>query len=779
MIKIRTKGMIFSLCLIFISVFIFGVSSYNRFKKILVGEVDEAVVRIAEESADHLSNYIAQFIAPLVALTDNQDIKSMDFEKQKEVITSQINPTYLNIAVVDLNKQAYYLDGTVLDLSDRDYLAETMKGNITFSDVIISRATNAPVIMVSVPIMDGDNIKGALIARLDVDFLSNFATTRGYGENGRAYIISANGCLISGAEQDNTDGRIFYLNELASGDSRYKDFSRFVEENSINSTYSGYGRYEFDKKTILMGYAPIRETNWKVYIGTLEEDALDSLVGLRKIFALILFITFAACILAAWIFISHFSKSVTELDELFAEGAKGNLTIRYIPRSKDELSRVGISFNRMMDKISTLTQYDPLTGLINQYVFEKDIDTLVHSEENKDFSLILVSIDKFSFVNDTYGYTIGDAIITEIAKRIERSVTQESKVYRYKGHAFMVINTKLLNEFMVDELAKNIMKLLRESIRIENKDIELNINIGTFIRNDDTRSEDPIQAVTHAKNYAKYLGSNQVQRFNFKIYKDLSVMNELQADIISSLRDNQFFLVYQPLYYLKDERIAQVEALIRWKHPDKGLLYPDRFIELAEQSGSIVSIDYWVIESACKQIKMWRSNNRKPVIISVNISTTTFETPQFITNLVRLLNRYEVEPTLLQLELTERIIIRNIEGSIEKLKELRKMGIKVAIDDFGSGYSSLSYIVRLPIDSIKIDKSFVQSIQTSTEAKTIVATIINLCKALKFKVIAEGIESRHELEYLKCNECDIGQGYYFSKPISINEIESIHITQAL
>jgi diguanylate cyclase (GGDEF)-like protein len=775
MIKIRTKGMIFSLGLIFISVFISGVSTYYRFKKILVGEVDEAVVRIAEESADHLSNYIAQFIAPLVALADNQDIKSMDFEKQKDVITSQINPTYLNIAVVDLNKQAYYFDGVVLDLSDREYIAETMKGSITFSDVIISRVTNSPVIMVGVPIKDGDTIKGALIARLDVDFLSNFATTRGYGENGRAYIISANGCLISRPEQEKTDGRIFYLSELAKDDSRYDGFYRFVEENDINNTCSGYGRYEFDKKTILMGYTPIRETNWKVYIGTLEEDALDSLVGLKRIFALILFITFGACILAAWIFINHFSKSVTELDELFAEGAKGNLTIRFIPKSKDELSRVGINFNRMMDKISTLTQYDPLTGLINQYVFEKDLDTMIHDDENKDFSLILVSIDKFSFINDTYGYTTGEAVLAEIAKRIERCATQNSKVYRYKGHAFMVLYTGQQDEAVVDELARNMMNVLRENIKIDNKYIELNINIGTFTWNDDTRSEDPIQAVTHAKNYAKYLGSNQVQRFNYKIYKELSVMNELQADIISSLKDNQFFLVYQPMYYLKDERIAQVEALIRWKHPEKGLLYPDQFIELAEQSGSIINIDLWVIESACRQLKLWRNNKRRPVVISVNISTTTFETPQFIPNLIRLLNKYEVDPTLLQLELTERIIIRNIEGSIEKLNELRNMGINVAIDDFGSGYSSLSYIVRLPIDSIKIDKSFVQNIQTSKEAKTIVATIINLCKALKFKVIAEGIENKYELEYLKCNECDIGQGYYFSKPIPITEIESIHI----
>lgn len=774
MSKIRTKGMIFALGLIFVAVFISGVSSYNRFKKILKEEVDEAVVRVAQESAEHLSNYIAQFIAPLVALSEHQEIKSMDFERQKKIIDCQVNPTYLNIAVVDTNGQAYYMDGSIVDLSDREYINETMQGNITFSDVIVSRVTLAPVVMVAVPIIDGEEIKGALIARLDVDFLSNFAKTRGYGTNGRAYIISSHGCLISRPENEKIDD-VYYLSELAENDSRYVQFEHFVEEHS--NIESGYGRYRFDNKTILMGYASIKETNWKIYIGTTEDDALDSLIGLRRTFIIIILTTLAACLLMSWLFISHFSKSITELDELFAEGAKGNLTIRYVPKSRDELSRVGNSFNRMMDKIKTLTQYDPLTGLLNQFVFEKDIDSLMQGEEKKDFSLIMVSIDRFNFINDTYGHEAGDMILKEVAKRVERCVAglslNSARVYRYTSDELVILLDPSFDEAAVNELAKNILNSLREKMRINNKDIELNINIGTFNWNEDNRGEDPVKAVTHTKNYAKYLGSNQVQRFDPRIYKELSVMNELQADIINALRDGQFFLVYQPLYDLKELRIAQVEALIRWKHPDKGLLSPDQFIELAEQSGTIVNIDMWVIETACMQLKVWKDSNKKPVSISVNISARTFETAQFIPNIVKLLNRYELEPSLLQLELTERILIRNIDDSINKLNELRKMGIGLAIDDFGSGYSSLSYMIRLPIDSIKIDKSFVQNMNFSKEAKAIVTTIINLCKSLRFKVIAEGIESEHELEYLRCNECDIGQGYYFSKPIPIYEIESM------
>jgi len=768
MITIRTKGMIFALGIIFVAVFISGISSYNRFKRILEEEVDEAVVRVAQESADHLSSYLAQFISPLVALADHQDIKSMDIEKQKAIIMSQINPTYLNIAVVDANGNAYYIDGTVLDLDDREYIKETMRGNITFSDVIVSRVTDTPVIMVGVPIKDGGAIKGALIARLDVDFLSNFAKTRGYGNYGRAYIISSTGCLISRPEKEKSED-VFYMSDLVQKDGRYTYFAEFVNKNSGKE--SGHGSYKFDDKTILMGFATIKETNWKIYIGTNEDEALDGLAGLRSSFIIIMFLTLVACILLSWLFINRFSKSVTELDQLFAEGAKGNLNIRYTPKSRDELSRVGLNFNRIMDKIKTLTQYDPLTGLKNQYVFEKEIESLVHAEDKKDFTLIMVAIDRFSFINDTYGYTAGDLILQEVAKRIERCVAGICEVYRYKGDEFVVLLTGDQSEATINEIAKNVLNSLREKLRINNKDIVLNINIGTFSWNEDNRGEDPIKAATHTKNYAKYMGSNQIQKFDPKIYKELSVMNELQADIINALKEEQFFLVYQPMYYLKEVKIAQVEALIRWKHPEKGLLYPNQFIDLAEQTGTIVNIDHWVIESACKQLKAWKDMGRRPMIISVNISARTFETPQFIPNLIKLLDKYQLEPSLLQLELTERIIIRNIDDSIGKLNELRKMGMHVAIDDFGSGYSSLNYIVRLPIDSIKIDKSFVQNINFSKEAKAIVATIINLCKSLRFKVIAEGIESEYELEYLRYNECDIGQGYYFSKPITIYEMD--------
>ncbi len=771
--SIKTKGMIFSLAIILVVVSTLGISGYVRFRNILIEEVNNAVERVATESASHLSNYINQFVRPLTTLAEAEQMSGMIWESQRDILQNQIISYYLNIAVVDITGTAHYLDDSYLDLSDRDYIQQALSGEIAFSEVIISRKTSQPVIMVATPIQQDGVIKGALIARLDVGFLSDYALSRGYGENGRAYIISEEGSFIS-RPYDESMKEKYNLYEIAETDENYTSLSRFVSSTGTNSI--GHGKYTFRGNKILMGYASIDNTDWKIYIGTNEEEALKSLDGLRRLFLIVACITLFISSLVAYFFVSRFSKPILELEHLFYIGAKGNLTIRFTRKSKDEIGRLGVSFNRMMDKIKTLTQYDPLTTLLNQYVLEKNLLSLEQSEDKADFSLIMVAIDKFSHINETYGYTTGDIMLCEVARRILCCLSEDYQIYRYKGDEFVVLANSNVTLEELENKAQEILHEIKENYLVSGKSIDIRFSIGLFQWNEDTRNEEPLKAVTHAKNYARFQGSNQIQNYDKEIYHKLTVSLELQTDIIHGIRENQFFLVYQPLFYLGNEKIAEIEALIRWNHPDKGLLYPDQFIDIAEQAGSIIDIDYWVIETACKQLKKWKDSNIAPVLLSINISTKTFETRKFIPDLMEVVRLYNVDPSYIQLELTERIIIKNVEESIQKLQLLRNMGFRVAIDDFGIGYSSLSYIVRLPIDCIKIDKSFVQNIASSREAKTIVSTIINLCKELMLNVIAEGIESSMELEYLKVIRCDIGQGYYFSRPVEMDEIEKKHLS---
>ena len=769
--SIKAKGMIFALGIIFIVVSIIGTGGYIRFKEILKEEVNNAVERVATESASHIANYIEQFVVPLSNLAEDEQITGMDWGTQQRILQNQINAFYLNIAVVDMAGIAHYVDNSYLDLSDREYVQQALSGNLVFSEVIVSRKTNEPVIMVATPIKKADGIKGALIARLDVDFLSDYALTRGYGENGKAYIISQEGSFLSRSHKDRTEE--YNLFQLAKSNEDYASLAQFVSSTSDHPI--GHGKYIFEDKRILMGYASIDNTNWKIYIGTNEEDALKSLKGLGRLFLFVSGITLCISTLVAYFFVSRFSKPILELERLFYIGAKGDFTIRFTRKSKDEIGRLGVSFNRLMDKIKTLTQYDPLTTLLNQYVLENNLLVLQQSEDKVDFSLIMVAIDKFSYVNETHGYTTGDIILCEVARRVICCLSDNYQIYRYKGDEFVVLADGSITGEELESKAQEILHEIKETYVVNGKSVDIRFSIGLFQWNEATRAEEPLKAVTHAKNYARIQGSNQIQMYDKEIYYKLTANLELQTDILHGIKEDQFFLVFQPLFYLGSEKIAEIEALIRWKHPEKGFLYPDQFIDIAEQAGSIVDIDYWVIENTCRQLKKWKDTGIPPVLISINISTKTFETKKFIHDLMEFVRLYQVDPTYIQLELTERIIIKNVEESIQRLQLLRNMGFRVAIDDFGIGYSSLSYIVRLPIDCIKIDKSFIQNMASSKEAKTIVSTIINLCKDLKLHVIAEGIESSLELEYLKVIQCDIGQGYYFSKPVVMEEIEKRHL----
>jgi len=768
--SIKTKGIVFAISIILISISVGGYVAYFRIRTIIINEINQAVVTVAEESADHLNNYINQFISPLIALSEDKQMITMDWSKQREIIDAQIVSYYLGIAVVDNAGIARYPDGTVLDLSDRDYIQSALKGKISFSEVVKSRKTGENAIMVAVPIYDGEQMKGTLIARLDVDFLADFALSRGYGESRHAYIISKVGTLISRPLEENNK-EDFNIYDIGNKDDTYVDFAKFVK--LTDKIQSGYGKYTFNNKVVLMGYASVPETSWKIYIGTYESEALTGLNNFGKQFIFGMLFTICFATFAAWIFVSRISRPIIELDHLFEKGATGDLTIRFTPKTKDEIGRVGISFNKMMDNIKTLTQYDPLTALQNQYVLENKVINLVNSKEEKEFSLIMVAIDKFSVINETYGYSAGDMVLREVALRISSCFTDNYQVYRYKGDEFVVLGNELVSDYDINSKAQKILLMLNESYQINRKLIDLSINIGVLISKETTNTEEPLKAVTNAMNYAKFMGSNQIQFFDQQIHDNLLDMRAIQSDIGEGIKENQFYLVYQPLYYLENEKVAEIEALIRWNHPQRGLLYPDVFIDLAEQTGYIISLDFWVMETVCRQMESWKKNSREPIIVSINVSAKTFETVKFIPHLLSIIHQYGIDPNLLQIEITERVLIKNVEESILKLNHLREMGIRIAIDDFGIGYSSLSYIVRLPIDSIKIDKSFTFDINTSIEAQAIVSAIIHLGKSLNLSVIAEGIEGEAELEYLKKNKCDIGQGYYFSKPVSLEVVEKI------
>jgi diguanylate cyclase (GGDEF)-like protein len=601
-------------------------------------------------------------------------------------------------------------------------------------------------------------VEGALIARLSIDFLSEFTSLRGYKNQGISYIISDEGSFISIPNKEEFENFI-----------PLKDLSK---QNSDQP--SGFDRLSYEDTSYLTGFSRVAETSWTFYISVSEKKALEPLHRLTYILVVGLMTTLIISAITAWIFIRRLTNPIESLDKLMSEGASGNLNIRFESKTNDEIGRLGESFNRMMDKIKSLTQYDALTGLLNQHVLEKEIYRAVHEPSPKPFGLIMVAITHFSLINETYGYVTGDLILVEISNRIKKSVGIDCELFRYKGDEFVILcSNSDLNR--MDTYSRKSLKNLMKTYELNEKNIELNITIGLYKWDVRLGHDDPLKSLAHAKNYAKELGGNQIQVFDPDMHNRILNERKLESDLLTGLKENQFYLLYQPLFSVKNEEVVEMEALIRWKHPERGLVFPDQFITLAEKSNTIVAMDLWVIDQVCKDMKSFKSPLNE-VIMSINITSKTFEAPYFIERLKEIISHYNIDPKYLQFEITERMVIENMDESIEKLKSLRSMGISIALDDFGIGYSSLSYIVRLPLDRIKIDRSFVQNMHESHEAKLIVSAIINLCKSLNLIVIAEGVELQEELDSLIKLECDIVQGYFFSKPIELDLIKETYFT---
>ena len=764
--SLKFKAMLFALCFILIAISVLSITSYLHFQRTLEDEIHESLVQSAKDSGAYLSYFTKHYMEPLKKLVTQLEIKSMDWSRQKPVLESQVNPYYLEIAIVDTTGIAKYSDGTELDLSDRPYIQRALSGKSTFSEVLISRYTNQPVIMIALPIVNNNHVEGALIARLKIDFLSDFAALRSYNKQGNAYIISDAGSFISPPQ-----GEIFQdflnLDDLFKNHSDFIDFKDFIERN--DHLKSGYDRFNYQGQGYLTGFSKVKDTSWTIYISLNQEEALEPLNRLTNILIIGLISTSLVSAIAAWIFIRGLTKPIESLDQLMDQGAGGNLNIRFESKSKDEIGRLGDSFNRMMDKIKTLTQYDALTGLLNQHVLESEIDKKIQDKNPKPFGLIMVAITQFSLINETYGYVTGDLLLVEISKRIKKCIGLGCEVYRYKGDEFVILCSDSEKD-RIHAFSKKSLMALTQSYEINHKVIDLNINIGVYEWDMSLSHEDPLKSVAHAKNYAKELGGNQIQVFDPEMHSRILDERELESDLIKGLKEDQFYLVYQPLFSVNDHNLVEMEALIRWKHPEKGMVFPDQFIPLAEKSKTIVAMDLWVIDKVCREITKFDSS-LKEVIMSINITSKTFEAPYFIDQIREIIHRYKVDPSKLQFEITERMVIESIDESIEKLNTLRAMGISIALDDFGIGYSSLSYIVRLPLDRIKIDRSFVQNMHESHEAKLIVSGIISLCKSLNLIVIAEGVELQEEFDDLKKLECDIVQGYFFSKPIELDLIK--------
>jgi diguanylate cyclase (GGDEF)-like protein/PAS domain S-box-containing protein len=430
------------------------------------------------------------------------------------------------------------------------------------------------------------------------------------------------------------------------------------------------------------------------------------------------------------------------------------------------------------EKNKYLSNYDLLTDLPNRFRFTEYVNVYLKEVKysRSMMAVILIDIDRFKNINDSLGHSLGDQLLQGVAERLKRCLSIEELVARMSGDEFILLLPQVANQNQVIKKVHKIIKLFKQPLMIDDHEIFITISLGiSLFPEDGSDLENLVKNAETAMYRAKEQGGNSYQLYspamNARAFEKLALENSLRK----SLKREEFLLHYQPRINLETGQFISMEALIRWNHPDLGLVSPAEFIPLAEITGLIIPIGEWVLRTACAQNKAWQDAGFPPMRVAVNISAKQFHLDNLVKTISGVLKETGLKPEFLELEITENSIMQDTELTVSLLHELKAMGVKLSIDDFGTGYSSLGYLKNFPIDTLKIDRSFVRDITTNPDDAAIATTIITLGHSLNFKVIAEGVETVEQFSFLKEQLCDQIQGFYFCRPLPVEEFEKVII----
>ncbi|MEW8684122.1 MAG: EAL domain-containing protein [Candidatus Thiodiazotropha endolucinida] len=457
------------------------------------------------------------------------------------------------------------------------------------------------------------------------------------------------------------------------------------------------------------------------------------------------------------------------------------LTISAVKDGNDETTHyVGVftdisQIKEAQDQINFLAHHDALTRLPNRALFRERFDhALMHARrENTSIALLFLDLDRFKTVNDTLGHPVGDQVLLEVSKRMNQIIRASDTLARLGGDEFVLLLEEQTDAQHAAVVARKLIDLFSRPMIIGEHELVVTASIGiTLYPNDGDDSDKLIRHADRAMYEAKQQGRNTYRFFTQALTEGALERLMMENDLRRAVARNELILHYQPIVNLETRQLQGIEALVRWQHPEQGLIAPGLFIELAEEIGIIGEIGQWVLRAACSQLAKWDRDGFKVPRISVNLSVQQIDREGLITMVSEELNSSGLSPERLELEVTESMLIRNPELSRTVLSELRTLGVKFAIDDFGTGYSSLAYLKLLPLDHLKIDQSFVRDIGKDANDEAIVLAIIAMSKSLGLESVAEGVEETHQARFLQQAGSDLAQGYLYSRPLPADEIFS-------
>jgi diguanylate cyclase (GGDEF)-like protein len=428
------------------------------------------------------------------------------------------------------------------------------------------------------------------------------------------------------------------------------------------------------------------------------------------------------------------------------------------------------------DEMSHLARHDVLTGLPNRLLLNDRLTQAISlaRRNHSQLAVLFLDLDGFKHINDSLGHSVGDKLLQSVAERLSACVRKSDTVSRQGGDEFVILLSEVTHAADAAIIAAKINAELKRGQRISNHRLRISASIGLSTYPDDGEdAETLIKNADTAMYDAKQSGHDKYRFYNSQMSLQAVERQSLEQQLRYALASEELLVHYQPKVNLKTGVITGVEALLRWQHPERGLLLPRQFMAVAEDTGMIIAIGQWVLREACTQMREWLDEGLPVVPIAINISPQEFRSRQFVQGVQDALKNARLDPKYLELELTESSIMQHAEPIARRLGQLKAIGIRLAIDDFGAGYSSLSYLTRFPIDTLKLDPSFLNDIVVDSDRDIIVEAVVSLGRRLKKKVLAEGVETLEQLRFTQALGCDEGQGYYFSPPVDAKQFTKL------
>lgn len=440
---------------------------------------------------------------------------------------------------------------------------------------------------------------------------------------------------------------------------------------------------------------------------------------------------------------------------------------KQVKSTQEELAQKYDELKRSEERNKKLAYVDYLTDLPNRISFTEKLDQIMANIQKEEvIAVMYIDLDNFKNINDVLGHSYGDELLIDVTDRMKQVLNQNDYFARFGGDEFMVLTQNIQSTEVYEEKIRKIQKVFTYPFVLSMREFFVTTSIGVaFAPKDGKTTQMLVKNVDAAMYSAKAMGKNTYCYYDENINESLMAKIELQSELRNALHNEEFAVFYQAQIDLKCDKIVGFEALVRWIHPEKGLIGPGGFVQVAEETGLIVPIGRWVLFEACKQLKRWEEEGYNDISIAVNLSARQFKDADIVAMVNEAIEETKIDPGKLDLEITESIAIENIEYTIEIIQKLKEIGVKFSLDDFGTGYSSMNYLKHLPVNNLKIDKSFLDRVIEDTSDQQIVSTIITLAQTLDLVVIAEGVESSEQAVFLKKANCNQAQGYLYSKPI--------------